>query len=194
MPTKPDPPADIVHHDRKKHHTRDQRAEYNIFRDSPMRYLGYANEVGESFRYQFPRFVLPSYGISFGYCLADAVWSGKKAYDETELLKLSSSSSPSSSGMSETGVQSAVVLATVDTLIWQSLASVMIPGATINMIVNASRYVVVNQPLPTTVAAWLPTAIGLGSIPLIIHPIDTGVDYFMETTFRKMMGIVPQDR
>ena len=26
--------------------------QYNVFRDSPVRYLGYANEVGESFRYQ----------------------------------------------------------------------------------------------------------------------------------------------
>ena len=25
---------------------------YNVFRDSPLRYMGYANEVGESFRYQ----------------------------------------------------------------------------------------------------------------------------------------------
>lgn len=25
---------------------------YNIFRDSPLRYCGYANEIGESFRYQ----------------------------------------------------------------------------------------------------------------------------------------------
>lgn len=25
---------------------------YNVFRDSPLRYLGYANELGESFRYQ----------------------------------------------------------------------------------------------------------------------------------------------
>ena len=25
---------------------------YNVFRDSPLRYLGYANEIGESFRYQ----------------------------------------------------------------------------------------------------------------------------------------------
>ncbi len=26
--------------------------EYNIFRDSALRYMGYANEIGESFRYQ----------------------------------------------------------------------------------------------------------------------------------------------
>jgi hypothetical protein len=25
---------------------------YNIFRDSALRYMGYANEIGESFRYQ----------------------------------------------------------------------------------------------------------------------------------------------
>jgi len=28
------------------------REVYNIFRDSALRYMGYANEVGESFRYQ----------------------------------------------------------------------------------------------------------------------------------------------
>jgi fission process protein 1 len=155
--------------------------------------LGYANEVGESFRYQFPKFVVPSYAISFGYCVADAVWSGKKAYDETEILNTNNNNNASSSSENH-GAQSAVMLATADTFIWQSLASVMIPGATINIIVKASRYVLVNQPLPTTVAAWLPTAVGLGSIPLIIHPIDTGVDYFMERTFRKMMGIVPKEK
>ena len=26
--------------------------EYNVFRDSALRYMGYANEIGESFRYQ----------------------------------------------------------------------------------------------------------------------------------------------
>jgi hypothetical protein len=28
------------------------REDYNIFRDSALRFMGYANEVGESFRYQ----------------------------------------------------------------------------------------------------------------------------------------------
>ena len=33
---------------------KDQKAEaeYNVFRDSALRYMGYANEIGESFRYQ----------------------------------------------------------------------------------------------------------------------------------------------
>jgi hypothetical protein len=32
--------------------TKPKEGEYNIFRDSALRYMGYANEVGESFRYQ----------------------------------------------------------------------------------------------------------------------------------------------
>eukprot|EP00538_Stauroneis_constricta_P010727 CAMPEP_0119555174 /NCGR_PEP_ID=MMETSP1352-20130426/7468_1 /TAXON_ID=265584 /ORGANISM="Stauroneis constricta, Strain CCMP1120" /LENGTH=51 /DNA_ID=CAMNT_0007601897 /DNA_START=23 /DNA_END=175 /DNA_ORIENTATION=- len=39
--------------------------EYDIFRDSLLRYTGYANEVGESFRYQYPRLVMPSYAVAF---------------------------------------------------------------------------------------------------------------------------------
>ena len=43
----------------------------DIWRDTPVRLMGYANEVGESFRYVFPRGVIPSYVVAFGYVLAD---------------------------------------------------------------------------------------------------------------------------
>ena len=29
-------------------------------------------QIGESFRYQYPRLVVPSYAVAFGYCFADA--------------------------------------------------------------------------------------------------------------------------
>ena len=45
--------------------------EVDIWRDTPVRLMGYANEVGESFRYMFPRLVRPSYCVSFGYVFAD---------------------------------------------------------------------------------------------------------------------------
>jgi fission process protein 1 len=148
---------------------------YDIFRDSALRYLGYTNEIGESFRYQFPKFVTPSYVVAFGYCLADAATSGHAAFDEAN----------------KKGSPTAVVdslVSTVDTLIWQSLASVAIPGAIINTIVKASRFAVSRSPmvLPAMVSTWLPTAVGLGSVPLIIHPIDGLVDYFMDSTFRQI--------
>ena len=43
----------------------------DIWRETPLRLLGYANEVGESFRYVFPIGVRPSYAIAFAYVLAD---------------------------------------------------------------------------------------------------------------------------
>jgi fission process protein 1 len=154
-------------------HTKEGGEKYDIFRHSPLRYLGYANEVGESFRYQYPKVVVPSYVIAFGYCLADAGTSGMDTYNESIHKK---SSSP----------ELDAVASTMDTLIWQSLASVTIPGATINMIVKASRFAVAKSPmvLPAMVSTWLPTGVGLGSVPLIIHPIDNAVDWFMDSTLR----------
>ena len=50
----------------------------DLYRDTPVRYLGYANEVGESFRHLFPRLVKPSYGVAFAYVFADAADKAKK--------------------------------------------------------------------------------------------------------------------
>lgn len=167
--------AEILRHDRKKHHTRVDM-EYNIFRDSAVRYLGYCNEVGESFRYQFPRLVLPSYGVAFAYCLADAATSGRRAYDYWAVVE--------AGGPASALFDSAVD--TADVLVWQSLASVAIPGAVINGVVRAARFAVGRSPvaLPVVAATWIPTGIGLGSIPFIVAPIDHFVDLLMENTFR----------
>uniref|UniRef100_A0A7S2UT13 Mitochondrial fission process protein 1 n=1 Tax=Attheya septentrionalis TaxID=420275 RepID=A0A7S2UT13_9STRA len=148
---------------------------YNVFRDSPLRYMGYANEIGESFRYQFPKIVAPSYMLAFGYCFLDSASTG---YDEWN---------KEDNGKSERSREVRTALATFDTLLWQTFASVTIPGATINMIVRASRFAVSRVALPVTIVKWLPTAIGIGSIPLIIHPIDDLVDYSMDNSIRKWM-------
>lgn len=152
-----------------------ESGDYNVFRDSLLRYLGYANEVGESFRYQFPKLVVPSYVVAFGYCFADAATSGNATYNK------------SLAAGSNTASLDALVT-TFDCLIWQSLASVTIPGATINAIVRASRFSVARSPLalPVTIATWTPTAVGLGSIPLIIQPIDQGVHILMDATYRQI--------
>ena len=54
--------------------------EDDIYRDSLLRYAGYANEVGEAFRAQTAKYTLGgfngpvslTYAISVGYCAADA--------------------------------------------------------------------------------------------------------------------------
>jgi mitochondrial fission process protein 1 len=152
--------------------------EYNVFRDTSLRYLGYANEVGESFRYQFPRFVTPSYVVAFGYCVADAASNGYDTWNKYD------DSNTTRNRETETA------LATGDTLLWQSLASVMIPGAAINAVVKVSRFPISQSKfLPTIVATWMPTAIGLSSIPYIVKPIDDFVDYVLNNSIRDSIKI-----
>ena len=72
---------------------------------------------------------------------------------------------------------------TIDTLIWQTAASVAIPGFTIHQAVHFTGKFSKNSTNPL-IKKWLPTAIGLALIPFIIHPIDNFVDYCMDNTIR----------
>ncbi|XP_037938258.1 mitochondrial fission process protein 1 [Teleopsis dalmanni] len=143
--------------------------EEDIYRDTYIRYLGYANEVGESFRPLVPRSaVLATYGISIGYVFADA-------YDKCmKAQKLGASSKT-------------VAIRTGDVFIWQMLASVVIPGYTINRITWASKGLLKSVKASKPAIKILPTVLGLASIPLIIHPIDHMVDYIMDNTYRKWL-------
>ena len=65
--------------------------------------------------------------------------------------------------------------AVLDTLLWQGLASVVIPGLTINRLCAGSRLLLnrcTTQILSQQVRRWMVTGVGLSSIPMIIHPID----------------------
>lgn len=130
-------------------------AEEDALRTGPVRLLGYANEVGESFRPLVSRAaVLSSYGVAGTYVVADAWWRSR-----------------TTGRMGEA----------VDTLIWQGLASVAIPGYFINRVVWAA-----GRMSPPHLRATLPTALGLACIPLIVKPIDHGVDGFMNQCVRPL--------
>lgn len=61
----------------------------------------------------------------------------------------------------------------------------MIPGGTINIIVRASRFAMARSTVfSAPVKNWLPTFAGIGSIPFIVHPIDSFVDYALDNTIR----------
>ena len=82
--------------------------------------------------------------------------------------------------------------AVTDTLIWQGLASVAIPGFTINRICTYTGVLLkrgVSWPGPTR--KWVTTAVGLLSIPFIIKPIDRSVDFLMENSLRKWYHVGP---
>jgi len=73
------------------------------------------------------------------------------------------------------------MVAFLDTLVWQSLASVIFPGGTIFCVVKAAKLYCKSEKMK-----FVPTLCGLGSIPLIIHPIDRFTDGLMDNTVRKM--------
>ena len=77
--------------------------------------------------------------------------------------------------------------AAVDTLVWQSLASVIIPGFTINRIVWLAKRLTdaVDGKIPGPAKKWAPTLIGLSFIPFIVHPIDEGVTALLDATIRQ---------
>ncbi|XP_049793682.1 mitochondrial fission process protein 1 [Schistocerca nitens] len=146
--------------------------ERDIFRDSPLRLLGYSNEVGESFRPLIHvKWVYLSYGIACAYVVADTIDKTYKVFkipcDNVQQRRRN------------------VKLAAVDTLLWQSFASVIIPGFTINRICAASLLILNNTTkLPKTTRKWITTAVGLACIPFIVKPIDHFVDIVMDRTFR----------
>jgi len=166
--------------------------DYSVFRDSVLRYAGYANEVGESFRYQFPRAVLPSYVVAFGYCLSDATATGYHCYHRDRIHDGDNSASATAKVWKET------FQVTADAMVWQTLASVLIPGATINAIVRCSRSAIqlasqngmAQRFVPAVIVTnatlknWFPTVVGLSSIPFIVKPIDSLVDEILDHSLR----------
>ena len=93
----------------------------DIWRDTPVRLLGYANETGEAFRHIFPRMVGPSYALAIGYSLCDVADKGYLQYkiDQNKFSRM-------------------VFLHSFDCFIWQMAASVFIPGFIINQTVSIS--------------------------------------------------------
>mmetsp|Transcript_34075 Transcript_34075/g.133376 ORF Transcript_34075/g.133376 Transcript_34075/m.133376 type:complete len:176 (-) Transcript_34075:1604-2131(-) len=143
--------------------------ESNLTRDTWIRYLGYANEIGESFkRFISRRSYLASYLASSGYVVADAYYQCQKELERD----------------SGEGSRIRVALQAGDSLIWQALASVIVPGICINRIVALTSSACKLGPVGKSASAVLPTVVGLASIPVIIGPIDRGVDFAMDRTVR----------
>jgi mitochondrial fission process protein 1 len=153
----------------------------DIWRNSPLRYMGYANEIGEAFRPLAPKFVRPSYAVAFGYVFGDTTSKVNAAHDDIK-------------DQGKTGTDSRTLMrhkffVGFDCLVWQTLASVMIPGAIINTLTKASVTAFASQKLFSSnyprIVRFGPTAIGLIAIPFIIEPIDESVTALMDVTLRK---------
>jgi mitochondrial fission process protein 1 len=185
-----------------------EKTEYDPLRDGPLRYLGYANELGEAFAaWLFPGGVTLSYAVAIGYVLFDTVDKYNKTLKDAE-EKLTTRSLPSSVDVSK-------LVATIgaerglDTLVWQLIASVAAPGYTIHTVVAlVTSLLATIEEQPAVIAVLRhaaeavgtspeifietfnksgPTAAGLIAIPFIVHPIDGAVHALLNGTLRPAM-------
>jgi fission process protein 1 len=142
------------------------------YRETSLRYMGYANELGEAFTTYLPDWGLPaSYCVAASYVMFDTIDKGQKAFDAAEEGEK---------------FQDTLRIST-ETLTWQMLASVFWPGSIIRVIVNASATMISNSHLDDELH-FLPTLIGLAAIPAIVKPIDTTVDKLMENSISKVIN------
>ncbi|KAL3989761.1 Mitochondrial 18 KDa protein (MTP18) family protein [Acanthocheilonema viteae] len=147
--------------------------EVDIYRDTPIRFLGYANEIGEAFRAWVPtNAVRLSYVVSMGYVFSDTANKSRKTYQLNYLNSKERSR--------------AVALRAIDTLIWQSMASVIIPGFMINRVCYLSTKLLSwSTKWPLKIQKLTSTILGLCIIPFIVKPIDTAVEIGMQSSVRK---------
>lgn len=148
-----------------------ENKQVDVFRDTWIRYIGYTNEVGESFRNLIRvKYVYLSYGISTIYALAD---SSTKAVDEYEYWE----------GLTEKSKRRRAIEMFVGGMVWQGLASVIFPGFAINRICKVTKLLLnrtASSRLSTNLINYTTTGVGLACVPLIIKPIDKFTDTVME--------------
>ena len=132
------------------------------------------------FRHMVPvKLVYFSYLVSSAYVLSHSVARGLLAKHRqlaaNQDYKHRADSIAASTSWKEVRQHNSPSKAFLDTLIWQGLASMIIPGLVINRTCAVSRVLfrqLLRRRLDGHIMKWTVTCIGLGSIPFIIQPID----------------------
>ena len=176
----------------------DEPKEVDFYRDTPLRYAGYLNEIGEAFRPVVAGSIVTfSYVLAITYVFADAISKGTASDKLNKALK------------------GCGLAAVIDTLAFQFLASIIFPGFIINRWVTLSGYLTFTKfQIPTLVAEKLavssdqvvfqlpflgditpysvgqsiPTALGLILIPLIVAPLDALTETILDTAVRPVLA------
>ena len=101
----------------------------DLLRETNLRYLGYANEIGEAFkRFLPPSLYKFSYVVAAGYVLADSVDKGMRAFHTWRAEQQAKDDPLSADYNKEPASTMPIITAVADTLVWQTFASVAVPG------------------------------------------------------------------
>eukprot|EP00040_Diaphanoeca_grandis_P027665 m.158003 g.158003 ORF g.158003 m.158003 type:complete len:212 (+) comp31071_c0_seq2:160-795(+) len=156
-----------------RHDHEQPQPQQDILRDTPLRLLGYFNEGGEAFKaFISRRLYVGTYIVASTYCATDAISKGAAVYNDFEAP----------------GNIAKTVEKVAETSVWQGLASVIIPGFTINRVVFFTTKLMKNA--PARPRAIVPTAVGLITIPLIVTPIDRMIDEFISHAYKPAVAWV----
>src|SRR3989338_11603815 len=122
------------------------------FKDTLLRYAGYANEVCEAFRNFLPLWVVrATYGIATVYGVSDAFYQSRRVYNSDIFFR------PSPARRSD------AVKVFAYTAVWQLLASVLIPPFFVNRFVASSRFLLRGLSIPQVQKNAISTGVGLAS-------------------------------
>ncbi|XP_037916182.1 mitochondrial fission process protein 1-like isoform X1 [Hermetia illucens] len=131
-------------------------------RNTVLRYAGYAGVVAELFVCTFSRRTLRiSQHVTTGYILADVA---TKTVENFETCQQKSRS----------------VWTLVDTLLWQSMATLLIPGFAAPRINN-----LLAKLLKGKSSDHIPPIVAAASLLVLSKPIDSAVDQLLDNTLRK---------
>ncbi len=151
--------------DARQIHASDGNDKTNVM--TTLRPTAYASEIGEALRRVTPLwFVNSMYGASILYVLVDTGVSTVSAYKNNPKQLVSN--------------RKHATIVCADQIVWHSFASMVLPAVTIHTIVKYAGKLLRG----TRYASVLPAAIGLASIPFIIHPLDNSVTLVMDKIVR----------
>jgi fission process protein 1 len=145
--------------------------EYDIYKDSLLRYLGYSNEIGESLRHIIPlKYVYWSWILEFMYFFGDTFHKGHKAYNDPKQVD---------------NRHLHVIKESSYTVLWQFFATCVIPPLCIRYAVNASHNYLSKRTTNGSLIKYGPLMIGLSMIPLSNIYIDPLVGNALDHLFEK---------
>ena len=147
--------------------------EYDVFKHSNLRYIGYSNEFGEAFRNVVPKKVVyASWVVECLYFFSDVAHKSYLSFYrlETENKK---------------DQFLGVFHSSSHTILWQFFASVTLPALIINRIVKFSKIMVQKRTNNISRIKSIPTFIGLSCIPIMPYVVDPFVDNILDRYFKK---------
>lgn len=134
---------------------------------TPLTRLGYAHIVVGA--HYHPDVALHLHQLAIVYILCDCVRHARVAHKATAAVW-------------------PALLAAVDALAWQLLATVWLAGLCFGAIVRLAGTALAGLGRPTGAGDWAPTVAGVAALPLVSATIDWFAERMMERTFRRVLG------